>query len=201
MMKPVLYAATAAAALIACMPAAAHTQVYVATLSGAAESPPVTSTGTGRVRVTIDDHDFTMRVQATFADLVGTTTVAHIHCCTALPVTGTAGVATPVPSFPGFPAGVTAGSYDQLFDMTVASSYNPSFLAANGGNTGAAFSALITGIADGKAYLNIHSTFVPSGEIRGFLAPIPEPETYALMLAGLAAVGVAARRRKTTPRH
>jgi len=28
------------------------------------------------------------------------------------------------------------------------------------------------------------------------VSPIPEPETYALMLAGLALVGVAARRRR-----
>ncbi|HMN77569.1 MAG TPA: PEPxxWA-CTERM sorting domain-containing protein [Burkholderiaceae bacterium] len=34
-----------------------------------------------------------------------------------------------------------------------------------------------------------------AGEIRGFLHPVPEPETYALMLLGLAAVGAAARRR------
>jgi hypothetical protein len=30
----------------------------------------------------------------------------------------------------------------------------------------------------------------------GNVSPIPEPETYALMLAGLAVVGAAARRRK-----
>ena len=48
------------------------------------------------------------------------------------------------------------------------------------------------------AYFNIHTTAFAGGEIRGFLAPIPEPETYALMLAGLAAVGVAARRRRTS---
>ena len=30
----------------------------------------------------------------------------------------------------------------------------------------------------------------------GVFAPIPEPETYALMLAGLGAIGVAARRRR-----
>jgi hypothetical protein len=29
------------------------------------------------------------------------------------------------------------------------------------------------------------------------VAPIPEPETYALMLAGLGVVGFMARRRKT----
>jgi len=30
------------------------------------------------------------------------------------------------------------------------------------------------------------------------VAPVPEPETYALMLAGLGLVGVVARRRKAT---
>ncbi|OYW28321.1 MAG: hypothetical protein B7Z51_08260, partial [Methyloversatilis sp. 12-65-5] len=47
---------------------------------------------------------------------------------------------------------------------------------------------------DGKAYLNLHSSEFPGGEIRGFLAPVPEPETYALMLAGLGLIGWAARR-------
>jgi hypothetical protein len=30
----------------------------------------------------------------------------------------------------------------------------------------------------------------------GVFAPVPEPETFALLLAGLGAVGVAARRRR-----
>lgn len=52
----------------------------------------------------------------------------------------------------------------------------------------------------GNAYFNIHTTYDGAGEIRGQMTPvaaIPEPETYALMLAGLGLVGwVASRRRK-----
>ena len=47
-------------------------------------------------------------------------------------------------------------------------------------------------------YLNIHSSLFPSGEIRGqlLLAPVPEPEAYAMMLAGLGLIGTAVARRK-----
>ena len=51
-------------------------------------------------------------------------------------------------------------------------------------------------IIAGNAYFNIHTTFDGSGEIRGQLAPVPEPETYALMLAGLGLVGLATARRR-----
>jgi hypothetical protein len=110
---------------------------------------------------------------------------------------GTAGVATPTPSFPGFPLGVTSGSYDQLFDLTSAASYNPAFVTAQG-SLGNAMNALILGIESGQAYLNIHTNFAPGGEIRGFLAlaPVPEPATYALMALGLAGVAGAVRRRR-----
>lgn len=173
----------------------AHTKVYTTTLSGAAESPPNPSLGTGTAKVTMDFDLVTMRVEVSFSGLTGTTTNAHIHCC-ALP---TAGVATMQPTFLGFPQGVTSGSYDHTFDMTLASSYNPNFISANGGTVFGALSALDSGLDAGIAYLNIHSSFAGGGEIRGFLAlqPIPEPETYALMLAGLGLVGwSAARRRK-----
>ena len=50
---------------------------------------------------------------------------------------------------------------------------------------------------DGNSYFNIHSTAFTSGEIRANLTPVPEPSTYALLLAGLAVVGgVATRRRR-----
>lgn len=64
-------------------------------------------------------------------------------------------------------------------------------------------SALITpGTASGF-YVNLHNALYPAGAIRGELKhvgtvslPVPEPETYALMIAGLGAVGFMARRRK-----
>jgi len=195
-MHPRTLFAGAALALAAALPAAAHETIYVADLSGAAEAPPNASPGTGTVRVTIDFDLVTMRVEASFSGLIGTTSAAHIHCCTASPGVGTAGVATPVPSFPGFPSGVTSGSYDQTFDMTDAGSYNPAFVTASGGTVGDAFAALVAGMDGGQAYLNLHTSIFPGGEIRGFLAPVPEPETYALMLLGLALVGAATRRSR-----
>ena len=101
-----------------------------------------------------------------------------------------------MPSFSGFPPGVKAGSFDQTFDMTLASSYNPAFIAANGGTIGGAFTALTTGLANDKAYLNIHTNLYPGGEIRGFLHAVPEPGTYALLLLGLGGMATAARRRR-----
>ena len=182
-------------AFAAALPAAAHEVIYLADLTGAAEAPPNASPGIGMAKVTFDFDLVTMRVEASFGGLLGITTASHIHCCTAVPGVGTAGVATPVPSFPGFPAGVTSGSYDHTFDMTVSGSYNPAYIAANGGTAGTAFAAFVTGLDAGKAYLNVHTSAFPGGEIRGFLTPVPEPETYALMLLGLAAVGAVARRK------
>src|SRR5260370_21499736 len=161
--------------------ASAAILIYDAALSGPAESPPNVSPGTGFAEVTINDIADTMRVQVTFSGLVATTTASHIHCCTALPGTGTAGIATTTPTFTGFPLGVTSGTYDTTFDMTMASSYNLAFITANGGTPSTAFVALLLGLNTGDAYLNIHSTTFPSGEIRGFLHAAPEPSTCAMM--------------------
>ena len=101
-----------------------------------------------------------------------------------------------MPTFPGFPLGVTSGTYDMTFNLGLASTYNPAFVAANGGTEGNALNALLAGLDSGRAYLNIHTTDSPGGEIRGFLHVVPEPQTYAVLLAGLGLLGFAAARRR-----
>lgn len=175
--------------------AQADVLVFTATLSGPAEAPPNNSPGTGSSIVTFDTGAWTMRVQASWSNLVANVTVAHIHGATALPNTGTAGVMTPTPSFPGFPAGAgsTSGSYDQTFDMNLASSYNGAFLnnPSNAGSVLNARQAVLNALAEGKAYLNIHSSTFTGGEIRGFYVPGPG----AMGLVAVAGVMAARRRR------
>lgn len=153
---------------------------YHANLDGPSESPPVASPGIGTGQVDVDPVAHTMRVRANFTGLIGTTTASHIHGPTAVAGSGTASVMTTTPSFVGFPLGVTFGTCDFTMDMTLASSYRPGFLSGFGGDTALAEAALFQAIADGKAYLNIHTTFAGGGEIRGFLQvfdPVPVDRT------------------------
>jgi hypothetical protein len=163
--------AAALTVMAALVPAHATQIVYTTTMAGPNESPPVMSDGVGLSIVTIDTASLTMRVQAVFNGLTGTVTVAHVHCCTEPSGLGNAGVATRTPTFPGFPVGTTFGYYDVTFDMRQAGSWNSTFIADNGGSPASAFTAFVNGMNAGSAYLNIHSTFAPGGEIRGFYAP------------------------------
>ena len=168
--------------------------LYTADLTGPSEFPPNASPGTGSATVTLDTLAQTLRVEVTFSGLLGMTTAAHIHAPTLTPFTGTAGVATTTPTFPGFPLGVTSGTYDHTFDLTQASTYNPAFVTANGGTVASAEAALVAALAAGEAYLNIHTSVVPGGEIRGFLAPVPA----TLLLFGSGLAGLAGLRFRKT---
>ena len=162
---------------------ATNAQTYTASLLGSNEFPANVSPGTGKAVVTINGT--TMRVQVTFSGLTAPTAASHIHAATTNPGTGTAGVATTTPSFVGFPSGVTSGTYDHTYDMTLTSSYNASYITANGGTAVSAFAALKGAISNGKAYLNIHTSAFPAGEIRCFLVGCPTitvsiPDAFAL---------------------
>ena len=168
--------------------------IFTATMTGAQEVPPTGSPGVGSVLLTIDTVTNLMTVNVSFAGLVSPTTIAHIHCCA-----GPGGIAIPattVPSFPGFPVGVTTGTFLGTFDLSLASSFNPAFITASGGTVAAAQAAFIAGLLNGQAYFNIHTQQFPSGEIRGQLNEIPEPATMLLLATGIMGVAGAMRKRR-----
>ena len=157
------------------------------------------SAGSGHALVVVDTVAHTLSIDLTFLDLTGPTTVAHIHCCVDPP--GTVGVATYPGTFPGFPAGVTSGGYSSPspIDLTLTSSYTAGFLSTFGGGTPAgAEAALLAGLLAQRAYVNIHTSFAPAGEIRGFPAevlPVPEPATLILCCVGGGALAMRKRWR------
>jgi hypothetical protein len=185
-------AAAAAIALGAALPAQAHIQVFQGTFA-----PEVAgATGTGTLYMEYDDEGRTLFMTATWSGLSGLTNNAHIHCCTPAVGTGTAGVALAQSGLlPGFPLGVSSGTYTRLIDLSAANQYSGAFITASGGTTLLAEQRLIENLISGNAYFNIHSTTFGGGEIRTFPSLVPEPGTYALMALGLAAVAGLARRR------
>jgi CHRD domain/PEP-CTERM motif len=158
----------AALGAIACAPAHAGIDSYVAFLFGANEVGAGDPDGSGIGQVAIDNVANTV-TWSVLALNIAPVTLAHIH-------QGAAGANGPVRV--DFDAKLTGSG---LFDADL---------------------ALITPATASGFYINIHTGEFPGGAIRGQLqyvgsvaAPIPEPETYALMLAGLGVVGLMARRR------
>ncbi len=187
----------AVAAAISLFVINAHAQLstFQAVLSGTAESPPNASPGTGFTTVTIDPTTHMLHVVVSFSGLLGNTTASHIHAPTANPFSGIAGVATQTPTFGGFPLGVTSGTYNSTFDMSLASTWNPAYVTANGGTASGAENAFIQAMVTGRTYLNIHTSIFGGGEIRGFLSAAPETgTTLTLMILALSGLAIAASR-------
>lgn len=157
----------------------AHAAVfqYGANLNGSFGSTG--SLATGYAQLNYDDSAHTMSVVQYYWVGTASATASHVHAATASPFTGTAGVAL---NFPGFPSG-SSGTYSVTLDLTQLSTYSGSY--ASQATASAAETALIADINAGKAYVNLHTTSFPLGEIGGFLAPVPEPGETAAVVGGL----------------
>lgn len=198
MFRPLLLIGLAIA-LVGALPENVSAQpiAYSTLMDGPSEAPPNASPGTGFALAILDVTAHTLFIDVSFTGLVGTTTVAHIHAPTAVPFTGTASVATQTPSFVGWPAGVTSGVYTNTFDTSLLSTWNPSFVAANGGTALGAEAAFAAAMASGSAYFNVHSSAFPGGEIRGFFISVPEPSTVILLGAGTLGAGLYLNHRRS----
>lgn len=195
MMRTALLTLLTALSLVAAPASNAALIHFEVELFGFNEVPANASPGTGTAEVDIDTVAMTMTIDVDFMNLLGMTTIAHIHCCVLVPPDN-AGVATQVPTFIGFPAGVASGSYSNTFDLLDEASYNPAFVAAHGGTAQGAFDFLFAGMLAGQSYLNIHTNMFPGGEIRGTLIQVPEPAALSLLVFALAGLAISLGRRK-----
>jgi hypothetical protein len=168
-------------------------QQFSATLTGAQQVPPVVTPGSGLATLSLTGGSL-LTVNVTFANLSSGTLFAHIHA--PAPLGQNAPVAVP---FAGFPVGVTAGTYNAVLNLDLGSTYEPTFLTANGGSVAAARTSLVSAMTGGLAYVNVHTATFPNGEVRGQIGQasvVPEPGTYVLLATGLAGLGMIARRRR-----
>ena len=125
------------------------------------------SLATGNAALIYDDVSNLLSWEVDWSDLLGTLTVAHFH-----------GAANP-----GQNAGV------QVNFLGIAPG-NPSIGSTN------ISSAQATDLLAGLWYVNIHSTVLPGGEIRGQIGvvDVPEPSTLAIFAFGV--IGLASSRFK-----
>ena len=166
----------------------AHASLFATTLSGVNEVPANASTASGFATVDLNGNLLTVNVS--WSGLAAASAAGHIHCCV-LPGSNV-GVAV---AFTGLPA-ATSGTYTSIFDLANSTTYTTSFRNNFGGGTVAgAQAALIDGLKSGKAYVNLHDSSFPGGEIRGQLAQVPEPRSAVVLAMGLAGLLLLRRRR------
>ena len=150
-------AAMVAAALVSAAAASAQVVVATATLGAGEETPILLSGAAGTAEVAIDTVAKEFAITLRVVNIPTTTTAGHIHV-------GPKGIAGPVViDFPGISGRL--GDFVTTFRVGEAS-FRPA--AAIGINT---IEDVIQAVVNGNAYVNIHTTTYPGGEIRGQLVP------------------------------
>lgn len=150
-------AALVAALFVAATAASAQVVVATATLGSGDETPILLSGAAGSAEVAVDTLAKEFAVTLRVFNIPTTTTAGHIHV-------GAKGIAGPVViDFPGI--GGRLGDFVTSFRVGEAA-FRPN--PAIGINS---IEDVIQAMANGNAYVNIHTTTYPAGEIRGQLVP------------------------------
>jgi MYXO-CTERM domain-containing protein len=156
--------------------AAGPGDAFLALINGASEVPSTGSPGLGIGQLNVlSATDFQLIVSFS-VPTGGSVSDAHIHL-----------------GAPGVNGGVVVNLVSAAFtgSRTITGTTTPSI---NGTYTGQG--AFITALGSGTHYFNFHTTTFGGGEVRGNIVTAPEPSALAMGLVGLAALGLARRRKQ-----
>jgi hypothetical protein len=137
-----------------------------------AEVPPVATEATGAFSATLSPDGSTLNYTLTYSNLNAQILFSHIHFGLPREATGimvflcgpAAGAGGPPAGFPSPPACPDTTSGTVTGSVTAANVVGPN---AQGITPGADFAKVMQALREGAAYVNIHTTRSPSGEIRG----------------------------------
>ena len=201
MFKPFATALTLSALLA--VPMASHAVIYTfnASLSGANEVPAIVGPGTGTAILDYNDNntlslaDDTYNFSMSVFGLSSPATGVHIHGAASTTENAPVRVALNAAPFVSHVSGGTllVGGNNVVAPTTLF------VTVASPTNAGYGPMSFLDMLRGGLAYVNVHTAVNPGGAVRGQLiqvTAVPEVSTYAMMLAGLGAVGLMARRRR-----
>lgn len=169
MRKHALATGLTLAAILLAQAGAASAQTFRIKLEGFQEVPAVSSPGSGEFRAKVDKDAGTIYYELEYGGLQGTATMSHIHVgqqganggisvwlCQSATNPAPAAVAAAVPVCP--PAG---GNVNGMLMASSVIGPTTQLIAAG------EFEELVAAIRAGVTYVNVHTTSVPAGEIRG----------------------------------
>jgi len=152
------FVALAGLASVSCNNALEGKEVFIATLTGGQEVPGRETAASGSAQIIVEGNQITYSIEV---DDITSIIQSHIHIAPA-------GVNGPVRLFlyPAPPATLPA----PLITVTEKSILVEATVNASD-VTGVSYAELLEAMRSGNAYVNVHTTQFPSGEIRGIINP------------------------------